>query len=291
MDDALLDGRTAVITGGANGIGRATAELLAAEGASVVVGDVDADGGEAMVEAIRDAGGTAAFVRTDVTDQDDVATLVDAAVETHGGLDVLVNNAGSSAGDDSLHRLEADTWERMLDLNLTGHFRCARAALEPMVDSGGGAMIHISSVNALQGIGLAGYSAAKSGLRGLSRVIAAQYGRHGVRSNVVCPGTIESAALAEKRAEEWSDELRARFFDQYPLGRFGRPEEVATAVLFLASDMASFVTGTELVVDGGFTAGTDRPLLDMLYDLDDGVIGDGPQSRGDADADFSDDKT
>lgn len=291
MDDALLDGRTAVITGGANGIGRATAELLAAEGAAVVVGDVDTDGGEAAVEAIRDAGGTGTFVETDVTDQNDVAALVDASVETHGGLDVLVNNAGASTGDDSLHRLDANTWESMLDLNLTGHFRCARAALGPMVASGGGTMIHISSVNGLQGIGLTGYSAAKSGLLGLSRVIAAQYGRHGVRSNVVCPGTIESAALAEKRVDEWSDELRARFLDQYPLGRFGRPEEVAKAVLFLASDMASFVTGTELVVDGGFTTGTDQPLMEMLYDLDEGMTDSAHRARENTDADFSDDKT
>lgn len=291
MDDALLDGRTAVITGGANGIGRATTELLAREGATVVVGDVDADGGEVVVEAIRDAGGSAAFVETDVTDQGDVEALIDATVEMHGGLDVLVNNAGASTGDDSLHRLDADTWETVLDLNLTGHFRCARAALEPLVASGGGAMVHISSVNGLQGIGLTGYSAAKSGLLGLSRVIATQYGRHGVRSNVVCPGTIESAVLAEKRAEEWSDELRARFFDQYPLGRFGDPDEVATAVLFLASDMASFVSGTELVVDGGFTAGTDQPLLNMLYDLEEGVTGPGQRVADDAAANFSDDKT
>jgi len=134
----------------------------------------------------------------------------------------------------------------MIDRNLTGQFRCARAALGPMVESGGGSMIHVSSVNGLQGIGLTGYSAAKSGILGLSRVIAAQYGGHGIRSNVACPGTTESEVLARKRAENWTEELRTRFLDQYPLDRFG---------------------------DGGFSSGTDQELLDMPYDIGEPVDG------------------
>lgn len=268
MDEPLLEDRTALVTGGARGIGRAIAELFATEGATVVVADVDAEAGAETVDRLRERGAGAEFVETDVTSRQDVTTAVEACVDAFGGLDVLVNNAGGSTGDDSLHRVDDAAWAEMLELNLTGQFRCARAALGPMVESGGGSMIHVSSVNGLQGIGLTGYSAAKSGILGLSRVIAAHYGCHGIRSNAVCPGTIESEALAAKRAENWSEELRTRFLDQYPLGRFGQPEEVATAVLFLASDMASFVTGTELVVDGGFSSGTDRELLDLLYGVD-----------------------
>lgn len=267
MDDRLLAGRTSLVTGGGQGIGRAIAELFADEGATVVVADVDVKAGEETVDELREQGATAEFVETNVTSRQDVDSVVRACVDAYGSLDVLVNNAGSSEGDDSLHRLDSQAWTEMLELNLTGQFRCAHAALEPMVDSGGGSMIHVSSVNALRGIGLTGYSAAKSGILGLSRVIAAQYGRQGIRSNVVCPGTIESAALAAKRDEQWSEELRGRFIDQYPLGRFGDPSEVATTALFLASDMASFVTGTELVVDGGFSSGTDQQLLDLLYDI------------------------
>lgn len=271
MDDALVADRTSIVTGGGRGIGRTTAELLASEGATVVVADVDVDAGEETVDRIREGDGAATFVETDVTVQADVEAVVEACIDTYGSLDVLVNNAGASTGDDSLHRLEFETWARMLELNLSGQFRCARVALEPMVASGGGSMVHVSSVNGIKGIGLTGYSAAKSGLLGLSRVIAAQYGYHGIRSNVVCPGTIESASLAAKREDQWSEELRSRFLDQYPLGRFGRPEEVAAAILFLASDMSSFVTGTELVVDGGFASGTDQRLLDHLYDITDDV--------------------
>jgi len=273
MDEFLLEDRISLVTGGARGIGRAIAELFAAEGAMVVVADIDVEAGESTAERIRTRGGRAEFVETDVTVRRDVATAVRACVDAFGRLDILVNNAGGSVGDDSLHRIDTASWEKMIDRNLTGQFRCARAALGPMVESGGGSMIHVSSVNGLQGIGLTGYSAAKSGILGLSRVIAAQYGGHGIRSNVVCPGTIESETLARKRAENWTDELRTRFLDQYPLGRFGDPEEVATAVLFLASDMASFVTGTELVVDGGFSSGTDQELLDMLYDIGEPVDG------------------
>lgn len=274
MEDTLLEGTTSIVTGGGRGIGRAIAELFAKEGATVVVADIDVEAGEETVDCIHAEGGSAVFVEVDVTNQKDIDSAVKVCVDEYRGLDVLVNNAGVSKGDDNLHRLDLETWEGMLDLNLTGHFRCARAALGPMVKSGGGSMIHMSSINGQQGIGLTGYSAAKSGLLGLSRVIATQYGHHGIRSNVICPGTIESATLAAKREAEWSDELRTRFLDQYPLGRFGRPEEVATAALFLASDLSSFVTGTELVVDGGFTSSTDQRLIDMLYDVGGEIVDD-----------------
>jgi 3-oxoacyl-[acyl-carrier protein] reductase len=136
-----------------------------------------------------------------------------------------------------------------------------------MTQSGGGSIVFVSSVNGLTGIGLTSYSAAKSGIFGLSRVIATHYGRHGVRSNVLCPGTIQSENLAEKRAQEWSEEQWEEWINQYPLGRFGRPDEVADAALFLGSDRSSFVTGQKLILDGGLTAGLSQSLLKQMYSI------------------------
>ncbi|MFB9808770.1 SDR family NAD(P)-dependent oxidoreductase [Haladaptatus pallidirubidus] len=232
MDGRQLSGSVALVTGGSSGIGRAIATRFGAEGASIVVADVDAEGGKETVSMVEAESGDAAFVETDVTDETDVESVVDAVVERYGRLDVLVNNAGGSGGDGALHRIDAEEWSDMLRLNLTSHFLCSQAALPHMVASDGGSMIHVSSVNGLLGIGLTGYSAAKSGLFGFSRVVAAQYGRYGVRSNVICPGTIQSASLARKREREWDEALQEQWFDQYPLGRFGRPEEVADAALF-----------------------------------------------------------
>jgi 3-oxoacyl-[acyl-carrier protein] reductase len=270
-----LDDTVAIVTGGAGGIGRAIVEQFVESGAQVVVADVDAEGGRETVASVESERGDAVFVEADVTDADDVAALVAATTETYGGLDVLVTNAGASTGDDSLHRLDEADWDRLVDLNLKSHFLCAREAIPQMASTGGGSMVHMSSVNGLTGIGLTGYSAAKSGILGLSRLIATQYGRHGVRSNVVCPGTIQSPALAEKREAEWDDETWDAWYDQYPLGRFGRPREVAEATQFLASDAASYVTGTALVVDGGLTAGLPQSLESRMYDVDD--VGDPDQ--------------
>lgn len=266
--DPAVDGSTVIVTGAASGIGRATARAYAAHGASVVLADLDSEGGDAAAAEMRGSGGTATFVETDVTDSAQVASLVDAAVEEFGGVDAVVSNAGGSVGDEALHRLDAEAWRTMMDLNLDSHAVVARETLPHLVDSELGALVFTSSVNGLLGIGLTGYSTAKSGLLGLSRVIAAQYGRHGVRANVVCPGTIQSPTLATKRDEEWSEELREKWYAQYPLGRFGQPEEVADVVLLLGSKLGSFVTGEEVVVDGGLTASVDQTLLGEMYDLD-----------------------
>ncbi len=258
---------TAIVTGAGNGIGRAVAERLAEANATVVVADVDAEGGKETVEAIEADGGTAEFVRTDVSNSTDVATMVEATMETHGSVDVLVNNAGGSFDDGNPHEVAESTWERIIDVNLKGQFLCAREVIPSMVESGGGSMVHVSSVNAKRGIGLVSYSAAKNGILALSRLIATQYGRHGIRSNAVCPGSIITDASSEKLTTEGS--VRDEWLDQYPVGRFGRPADVAHAVDFLTSDAASFVTGTELVVDGGLIAGLDQQLERMMYDVDD----------------------
>lgn len=266
--EELVSGRVAVITGGGNGIGRSIAKLFAEEGAIVVVADIDVDGGEQTVDQIRKSGGTAEFVETNVTILSEVQSLMEATFDEFGSLDILVSNAGGSAGDDKLHLLDQETWNQMIDLNLTNHFYCARSALPHMIETGGGALVFMSSVNAVTGIGLASYSAAKSGVIGLSKVIAAHYGRHGVRSNVLCPGTIQSKNLAAKRESQWSEDRWDGWINQYPIGRFGRPGEVANSALFLASDQSSFMTGQELILDGGLTASLDHNLLNLMYDID-----------------------
>lgn len=268
MDDLLAE-TTAIVTGSASGIGRAIARRFADAGSEVVVVDVDPDGGTKTVELIEEDGGAATFVRTDVSERGDVRAMVDTTIEEFGGVDVLVNNAGGSFDDDNLHRVDESTFDRNIEVNLKGSFLCAKEVLPVMVAGGSGSMVHMSSVNGLTGIGLTTYSAAKAGILSLSRLIAVQYGRHGVRSNALCPGTIETEIRRVEMEESGGSAARDEWLEQYALDRFGRPEEVADAALFLSSDLSSFVTGSELVVDGGLTAGLDYSLEQMVYDVDD----------------------
>ncbi|GGN24588.1 SDR family NAD(P)-dependent oxidoreductase [Halarchaeum nitratireducens] len=264
-----LDDDVAIVTGAASGIGRAIAVRFAEAGADVVVADIDADGGADTVAQIEDTGGTGVFVDVDVSDGDDVGAMVEATSERFGGIDILVNNAGGSlAGDDNLHRIDESTWRTNIDVNLTGSFLCSKAVLPEMAAGGGGRMVHMSSVNALMGIGLTSYSSAKSGLFALSRTIATQYGRHGIRSNVICPGTIETENRRREMEASGGSDVRDEWLEQYALDRFGTPDDVADAALYLASDMSSFVTGTELLVDGGLTTGLDHSLEQAIYGVD-----------------------
>ncbi|MFF9566751.1 SDR family NAD(P)-dependent oxidoreductase [Streptomyces sp. NPDC014685] len=244
-----FDGHAALITGAGRGIGAATARRLAAEGAQVLVTDLDGDRAERTAAAIRETGGTAEALPCDVGDRASVEAAVAHAVARFGRLDVLVNNAYSCSSDLPLFEDEPDeAWERDLDISLSGPYRCSRAALPHLIASGRGAIVNIGSVNGEQDFGNHGYSAAKAGLASLTRTLAGHAGPRGVRVNLVAPGTVRTDAWAGQ------DVALARVSRIYPLGRVGEPEDIASAVAFLASRDAAWITGTTLRVDGGLTA-------------------------------------
>ncbi|WP_330452518.1 MULTISPECIES: SDR family NAD(P)-dependent oxidoreductase [unclassified Streptomyces] len=244
-----FDGYRVLITGAGRGIGAATARLMAAEGARVLVTDLEGDRAESVAAEIRAAGSVAEARACDVADRAAVDAAVAYAVELFGGLDVLVNNAYSCSLDSILFEDEPDeTWHRDLDVSLGGAYRCSRAAMPHLAASGRGAIVSIGSVNGMQDFGNHAYSAAKAGLASLTRTLAGHAGPRGVRANLVVPGTIRTEAWSGREAE--LDRVTAL----YPLGRVGEPEDIAKAVAFLASSDAEWITGTSLCVDGGLTA-------------------------------------
>jgi NAD(P)-dependent dehydrogenase (short-subunit alcohol dehydrogenase family) len=251
-----LDGKTAVVTGGTSGIGRATAVLFSREGAAVVFTGRDRERGRAVEEAMRASGGQARFVPADVRLAADCARTVEEAVSAFGGLDILFNNAGLYVENDVLG-CDEEEWDLQLDTMLKGTYLMCRAAIPPMIRRGGGSIVNNSS-----GWGLVGgeraaaYCAAKGGVTVLTRALAMDHGRDGIRVNAVCPGDTETAMEhADAERKGWTWERYVAWASERPLGRMGRAEEVALAVLFLASDDASFVTGAALAVDGGGVAG------------------------------------
>jgi len=251
---ARLAGKVAVITGSGSGIGRVAATLFASEGAAVVVADMVAQAARDTVEQIVDAGGRAVAVIADVSDEAQVADVVAAATQQLGGLHVLFNNAGIFPGDDGgVLDTPPSTWDRVMNVNLKGVWLCCRGAIPAMVDSGGGSIVNVASFVALMGAATAqvAYTASKGGVLSFTRELAVEYARQGIRANALCPGPIETPLLAELLADP---ERRNRRLVHIPMGRLGRPEEVARAALFLASDESSFMTGSALVVDGGITA-------------------------------------
>ncbi|MEU9358594.1 SDR family NAD(P)-dependent oxidoreductase [Streptomyces sp. NPDC048301] len=246
MTPPRFDGYAALLTGAGQGIGAATARRLASEGAAVLVTDLDADRAARTAAAIREAGGTAESLACDVGSREAVEAAVAHAVIAFGRLDVLVNNAYTNHDDAALFEDEDDdSWAHTLDITLSGPYRCSRAALPHLVDSGRGAIVNIGSVNGEQDFGGHAYSAAKSGLASLTRTLAGHAGPRGVRVNLVAPGTIRTEAWAGR------DEALKRASGLYPLGRIGEPEDIASAVAFLASSDAAWITGTTLRVDGG----------------------------------------
>ncbi len=251
---ARLDGKVALITGAGSGIGQVTAALFAGEGAKVVAADVAGDRAAATAADIEAAGGSALSVTADVSDQDQVTDMVAAAVRTFGGLHVLFNNAGIFPDDDGgLLETPPETWAKVMEINLKGVWLGCRAAVPAMLDSGGGSIVNVASFVALMGAATAqiAYTASKGGVLAMTRELAVEYARRGIRANSICPGPIETPLLTELLADP---ARRERRLVHIPIGRFGRPEEIAMAALFLASDEASFVTGSALVVDGGITA-------------------------------------
>jgi NAD(P)-dependent dehydrogenase (short-subunit alcohol dehydrogenase family) len=252
-----LENKVALITGAAAGLGRVAAELFAREGARVVIADVT-DGSEA-VDAIDEAGGLAAFVATDVSDDDSVAAAVAFAVETFGGLHVLYNNAGiSPADDDGPTNTSDDTWATTLDINVTGVARCCRHGIPAMLDSGGGSIINVASFVAHLGAATPqiAYTASKGAVLSMTREIAVIYARQGIRANALCPGPVLTPLLAKFLSD---DAKRQRRLVHVPMGRFGEAIEIANGALFLASDESSFMTGQSLLIDGGITAAYTTP--------------------------------
>jgi NAD(P)-dependent dehydrogenase (short-subunit alcohol dehydrogenase family) len=249
-----LDGKVALITGAGSGIGKVAAERFAAEGASVMVADIGGADAERVAADIAGSGGTAHAVAVDVSDEAQVDSMVAAAVKTFGGLHVLLNNAGIFPEDDGgVRDTPPATWEKVMDVNLKGVWFGCRAAIPAMLESGGGSIVNVASFVALMGAATAqvAYTASKGGVLALTREVAVEYARRGIRVNALCPGPIETPLLAELLADR---ARRARRLVHIPIGRFGRPEEIAAAALFLASDESSFMTGSALVVDGGITA-------------------------------------
>ncbi len=250
-----LVNRTAIITGAGSGIGRATACRFAVEGARVVVADINDAAGMETVAAIEGEGGTGQFVQTDVTAIAAVESMVSQTLEAYGGVDILVNNAYFCDGDDIL-TVDEELWNRNIGGCLSSAFLCCKAVLPHMISQRKGAIVNIASVNGLLGLGEEAYSAAKAGVISLTQNIAVRYGEHGVRANSICPGSIQTPAW--QVVLEKDPDLFNRLSKWYPLKRVGKPEEIAAAALFLVSDQASFVTGTNLIVDGGLTAGLKR---------------------------------
>jgi NAD(P)-dependent dehydrogenase (short-subunit alcohol dehydrogenase family) len=248
-----LQGKIALITGAAGGIGSETARLFAREGATIIVNDLDRNATRSVTDAIRKEGGTAMAAVADIGDSAAVRALFEEAAREFGGIDVLVNNAFANFRDVTLVDLAEDDWDRTLNVCLKGPFLCCQRALPLMRNRGGGSIVWVSSVNALFGFGETAYTAAKGGMISLARLVAAEYGAWNVRSNVICPGTIAT----ETCMRYWQQFPAgfAKLKEMYPLGRIGAPADVAHSALYLASDESAFVTGSVHVVDGGLLAG------------------------------------
>lgn len=250
MIDYGLDGKVALVTGASGGIGRAAALSFARSGARVLVCDVKDEEGRETVSMIEADGGTAAWQRCDVSKSDDVKAMVGKAVETWGRLDCAFNNAGVNLlGRDEF---QDENWDVAISINLSGVMRCIREEAAVMLQTGGGAIVNTSSINGLVGNpNQPGYVASKHGVVGLTRQAALKWAQQGIRVNAVCPGVIETPMTAPIVADQ---RLKAMVDAMTPMARFGKPEEIAEAVVWLCSDAASFVTGHPMVIDGGATA-------------------------------------
>jgi NAD(P)-dependent dehydrogenase (short-subunit alcohol dehydrogenase family) len=251
-----LAGKVAVITGGASGIGFATAQRLRAEGATVVIGDMDeVTGAKAAAEV------EGMFIKVNVTDEAEVDNLFDLTAKTYGSVDIAFNNAGiSPPDDDSIETTELPAWQKVQDVNLKSVYLCSRAALRHMTKQGSGSIINTASFVAVLGSATSqiSYTASKGGVLAMSRELGVQFARQGIRVNALCPGPVNTPLLQELFAKD--QERAQRRLVHIPVGRFAHAEELAAAVAFLASDDASFITGSTFLVDGGISAAYVTPL-------------------------------
>ncbi len=251
-----LQDRVAVVTGGGSGIGLATVRRFAAEGAKVVVADIDAAAGEATAGEV---GGL--FVKVDVTDEAQVEAMFQTAVDTYGGLDIAFNNAGiSPPEDDSILTTGVEAWRRVQEVNLTSVYLCSKYAINHMLERGKGSVINTASFVAVMGAATSqiSYTASKGGVLAMSRELGVQFARNGIRVNALCPGPVNTPLLQELFAKD--PERAARRLVHIPVGRFAEPEEIAAAVAFLASDDSSFITASQFLVDGGISGAYVTPL-------------------------------
>jgi NAD(P)-dependent dehydrogenase (short-subunit alcohol dehydrogenase family) len=251
-----LSGKVAVITGGASGIGLATAKRMRAEGATIVIGDIDPSTGKPAADELDGL-----FVPVDVADKSAVDNLFDTAAETYGSLDIAFNNAGISPPDDDLiENTELDAWDRVQNINLKSVYLCSKAALRHMVPQQRGSIINTASFVAVMGSATSqiSYTASKGGVLAMSRELGVQFARQGIRVNALCPGPVNTPLLRELFAKD--PERAARRLIHVPLGRFAEPEELAAAVAFLASDDSSFITASTFLVDGGISSAYVTPL-------------------------------
>jgi NAD(P)-dependent dehydrogenase (short-subunit alcohol dehydrogenase family) len=248
-----IQGRVAVVTGGCSGIGLATVERFVAEGAKVVIGDIDDDRGEVLA---KELGGpeTAVYQHVDVTDKEEVDALFRMAKDTFGSVDIAFNNAGiSPPDDDSILDTDLEAWRRVQEVNLTSVYLCCKAALPYMLEQQRGSIINTASFVAVMGAATSqiSYSASKGGVLSMTRELGVQFARDGVRVNALCPGPVNTPLLKDLFAKD--EERAQRRLVHVPMGRFGEPEEMASAVLFLASDDSSFMTASTFLVDGGIS--------------------------------------
>jgi meso-butanediol dehydrogenase/(S,S)-butanediol dehydrogenase/diacetyl reductase len=256
-----LRSKVAIITGAGSGIGEASAKTFAREGAAVVVADINPDSAQRVVREIREFGGTAELVETNILDTSQIENMIAFAVQAYGRIDVLMNNAQVSAGGGQrLGDISIEDWKRALDGGLTSYWYASKLAIGQMLQQGGGAIVNTASVSALAGdYGLGPYNASKAAVANMTRVFAMEYAQRNIRCNALCPGPIGTPALLAM--EVVRKEVMDRIKQAIPMGRLGTPQEMANVALFLASDEASFVTGACYVADGGLFAHTGMPSL------------------------------
>lgn len=246
-----LKNKIAIITGGGSGIGRASCLLFAREGAKVVVADYVPDGGSETVRQIKEAGGEASFVLTDVSKSADVQNMIATTVKTHGRVDILFNNAGTEGPSAKLGNYKEEDWDRVIAIDLTAVYLGIKYVLPEMMKQGGGVILSTASVAGLVGFpGSGAYAAAKAGVINMTRMVALEYADKNIRVNCICPGIIETPMVERVVGNRSKD----RVVKAEPIGRLGRPEDIANAALFLASEESSFATGAPFIIDGGYVA-------------------------------------